>query len=206
MSAYEGSYFAQGLRLMQAGDYAGAAARFEDALKLGLGNLAEIHACLGQAQACLGDWDAAEASVKAALRLEPYLALAYLTRGNIYHMRGQLEQALGDYSTAIHIEPDYDEAYFQRAQVLETRRRYADAEADLSMALRINPRLGQAYEARGRARTKQFKFGLAAEDISVYLKSGAARQYDNHSEMQGYLIVLQVQRVLWGLVRRLRGK
>ncbi len=200
VSAYEESYFAQGLRLLDRGDYEGAVAMFDDALKLGLGDLAEIHVCRGEALAYLGDWRAAEDSINAALQMQPYLATAYNARGNIYRTRGKLEQALRDYSTAIHIESDYDEAFYNRALAYESRRRYADAEADLSMALRINPKLGQAYEARGRARAKQFKFDLAVEDISLYLKSGAAREFDNHSEMQGYLIVLRAQRLLWGLL------
>ena len=199
MYAFEGSYFAQGLRLLDSGDYAGAVAMFDDALKLGLGDLADVYVCRGEALAYLGEWQAAEDSVNAALRLQPYLAPAFNERGNINRMRGELQQAVNDYTTAIHIEPDFYEAFYNRALAYEARRRYADAEADLSMALRINPKLGQAYEARGRARAKQFKFDLAFEDISLYVNSGAARQFDNHSEMQGYLIVLRVQRFVWGL-------
>ncbi|MCY4073373.1 MAG: tetratricopeptide repeat protein [Chloroflexi bacterium] len=200
MSAYEDSYFAHGLRLMDLGDYEGAVAMFDNALKLGLGDLAEIHVCRGEALAYLGKWTAAEDSVNEALRLQPYLATAYNERGNIYRFQGMFDKALNDYTMAIHIEPDYDEAFFNRALAYESRRRYADAEADLTQALRINPKLGQAYEARGRARAKQFKYDLAVADISAYLKSGAAREFDNHSEMQGYLIILRVQRLLWRLL------
>ncbi|MDE2821270.1 MAG: tetratricopeptide repeat protein [Chloroflexota bacterium] len=200
MSAYEDSYFAHGLRLMDAGDYEGAVAMFDNALKLGLGDLAAIHVCRGEALAYLGKWGAAEDSVNEALGLQPYLAAAYNARGNIYRFQSLFDKAINDYTMAIHIEPDYDEAFFNRALAYEARRRYAEAEADLTQALRINPKLGQAYEARGRARAKQFKYDLAVADISAYLKSGAAREFDNHSEMQGYLIVLQVQRILWRLL------
>lgn len=205
MSAYEDSYFAQGLRLMDAGDYAGAVAMFDNALKLGLGDLPAIHVCRGEALAGLGKWQAAEASVNEALGLQPYLATAYNERGNIYRFQDMFDKALKDYTTAIHIEPDYDEAFFNRALAYESRRRYAEAEADLSQVLRINPKLGQVYEARGRVRARQFKFDLAVADISAYLKSGAAREFDNHSEMQGYLIVLHVQRLLWRLLPWRRG-
>lgn len=200
MSEYEDSYFAHGLRLLNMGDYRGAVAMFDDALKLGLGDLAEIHVCRGEALAYLGEWRAAEDSVNQALQLQPYLATAYNERGNIYRLQGMLDEAVNDYTMAIHIEPDYDEAYFNRALAYESRRRYADAEADLTRALQLNPGLNQAYEARGRARAKQFKYDLAAADISAYLKSGAGREFDNHSEMQGYLIVLHAQRLLWRLL------
>ena len=115
------------------------------------------------------------------------------------------DRAINDYTMAIHIEPNYDEACFNRALAFESRRRYADAEADLTQALQLNPKLGQAYEARGRVRAKQFKYDLAVDDISTYLNSGAGREFDNHSEMQGYLIVLRVQHFFWRLFARWRG-
>lgn len=200
MSAYEDSYFAHGLRLMDLGDYEGAIALFDNALKLGLGDLAEIHVCRGEALAHLGRWQAAEDSINEALTLQPYLAPAYNARGNIYRFQGLVDKALNDYTMAIHIEPDYDEAFCNRGLAYESRRRYAEAEADLTQALQLNPKLVQVYEARGRVRAKQFKYDQAVADIRAYLKSGAAREFDNHSEMQGYLIVLRVQRLIWRLL------
>ena len=204
MSEYEGSYFEQGLQLIDDSDYDGAVTMFDNALRLGLGDIASIHVCRAEAFVYLGAWLDAEADIDAALQLQPYLAAAFLARGNMRRLQGRLDEAINDFTTAIHIEPDDDEAYFQRGQAYEDRHRYADAEADLSRALQLNPELGGAYEARGRVRAAQFKFDLAIEDISHYLRSGAGRQFDNHSEMQGYLLILRAQRLFWGLFSRWR--
>ena len=76
--------------------------------------------------------------------------------------------------------------------------------SDLTRALLLNPELGAAYEARGRSRARQFKYDLAIADIKHYLRSGAGKLHDNHSEIQGYLLILRIQRLLWGLLSRWR--
>ena len=206
MIAYLDSYFEQGLRLMEAGDFEQAVAMFESAIKLGLGDIAEIYVCRGEALAYLGQWQAAEDSINEALRLQPYMATAYNERGNVRRFQRDYENAIADYSSAIHIEPTYHEAYYNRALAYEERNRFAEAEADLTRTLRLNPHILQAYEVRGRVRASQHKFDQAIEDLTRYLQVGAGRQYDNHSEIQGYLLSLRLQRLLWGLLSRWWGK
>lgn len=204
MSEYEGSYFEQGLQLIEDGDHEGAVTMFDNALRLGLGDLATVHVCRAEALTYLGALRDAEIDIEAALQLQPYLADGYLARGNMRRLQGRTDEAINDFTTAIHIEPDDDDAYFQRGQANEHRRRYADAEADLTRALLLNPELGGAYEVRGRVRAAQFKFELAIADITHYLRSGAGRAYDNHSEIQGYLLILRAQRLFWGFFSRWR--
>ena len=201
----EDNYFEKGLRLLEAGDLAGAIALFDSAIKLGLGDIAEIYVVRATALADLGRWEAALESVNAALEIEPYLAGAYYERGNIRTERREFELAVNDFTMAIHIDPEFDDAYFGRALAYEERKRYAEAEADLTRALRLNPKLLAAYEARGRARAAQFKFDEAIADFSAYLRSGGGKRYDNHSETQGYLLILRAQRLLWRLAPR-RGR
>lgn len=200
------SYFEQGLSLMEAGDFEGAVAMFDSAIKLGLGDIAEIYVCRGEALAYLGQWQAAEDSINEALRLQPYMATAYNERGNVRRFQRDYENAIADYSSAIHIEPTYHEAYYNRALAYEEKNRFAEAEADLTRTLRLNPHISQAYEVRGRVRASQHKFDQAIEDLTRYLQVGAGRKYDNHSEIQGYLLSLRLQRLLWGLLSRWRGK
>jgi len=199
---FEENYFEKGLRLLEARDLAGAVAQFDSALKLGLGDMAAVHLCRAMALSGLGQWQAAEGSVNAALEIEPYLAAAFNERGNIRRLQRQHEAAISDYTTAIHIEPDYAAAYFNRALVYEARRQKAEAEADLTRALRLDPSLLAAYEARGRVRAAQFKFDEAIGDLSYYLRSGGGKQFDNHSETQGYLLILRAQRLFWRLIPR----
>ncbi len=194
------NYYAAGLQLLDAGDFAGAITLFDRAIKLGLGNLAEIYVCRAEAQSRLGQWAAAEQSIQAALEIKPYMAPAYKERGNIRLAQRAYDQAIKEYTLALHIEPNYDEAHFQRGLVYEAKRRYTEAEADLTRALRLNPQLLEAYEARGRVRAAQFKFDAAIADLSMYLRSGGGRQFDNHSETQGYLLLLRLQRLVWRLL------
>ncbi len=196
------NYFEQGLALLEAEEFQDALAMFDSAIKLGLGDLAAIYLCRSEALLSLGRWDEAEDSINSALAIEPYLAAAYNERGNIRRARRDNDLAINDYTMAIHIEPEYDEAHFNRALAYEARRRYAEAEADLTRALKLNPELKAAYEARGRIRAAQFKFDDAIADLSAYLRSGGGREYDNHSETQGYLLILRVQRLLWRLIPR----
>jgi len=178
----------------------GAVAMFDSAIKLGLGDLAEIYVCRGEALASLGRWEAAIKSVNAALEIEPYLAAAYFERGVIWGEQGEFDLAINDFTMAIHIEPEFEEAYFSRALAYEERKRHAEAEADLTRALDLNPQELGAYEARGRVRAAQFKFDCAIADLSYYLRSGGGKQFDNHSETQGYLLVLRLQRLFWRLI------
>ena len=200
----DGDYVARGLRLMDIGDYDQAVVMFDSALRLGLGDLAEIQVCRAESLAWLGAWAAAEAGISEALKLEPFLASAFHARGVLRQLQGKRVAAIADFTTAIHIEPDDDEAYFNRGLLHEESRQYAAAEADLTRALLLNPELGAAYEARGRARARQFKYDLAIADIKHYLRSGAGKLHDNHSEIQGYLLILRIQRLLWGLLSRWR--
>lgn len=199
-NALPDNYFDLGLRLLEAGEFEDAIAMFDSAINLGLGDLAAVYLCQGEALSALGEWDSAERSINQALEIEPYLAAAYYERGKIRLARRATDQAINDFTMAIHIEPEYEAAHLNRALAYEARRRYADAEADLTRALKLNPELTVAYEIRGRARAAQFKYDEAIADLSYYLRSGGGREYDNHSETQGYLLILRVQRLLWRLV------
>ncbi len=197
----EDNYFERGLRRLEARDFDGAIGLFDSAIKLGLGDVAEIRLCRATALAALGRWEEALDSVNAALKIEPYLTGAYYERGAIRSELRDFDSAIKDFTMAIHIEPDFEDAYFGRALAYEERKRYAEAEADLTRALALNPQLLGAYEARGRARAAQFKFDGAVADFSQYLRSGGGKRYDNHSETQGYLLILRVMRLVWRLVR-----
>ena len=206
LSNYQDSYFAQGLRLLDLGDCQAAAAQFDKALKLGLGDMAQVYVYRAEALACLGDFRAAHQSIESALQLRPYMASAYTTRGDIRRAQSQIEQAIADYTTAIHIEPDDAEAYFNRALAYEWRRQFGDAEADLTRVLELDAAFGAAHEIRGRLRARRFNYPGAIADIRAYLKSETGQSAENRSEMQGYLVVLRTQWLLWRLLSRLRRK
>ena len=200
MASYDENYFESGLNMLAAGDCEAAVAMFDSAIKLGLGDLAAIHVCHAEALTQLGQWDEAERGISRALEIEPYMAAAYNARGSLRRLQRQHEMAINDYTMAIHIEPDYDEAFYNRALAHEEKHRFGDAEADLTRAMQLNPDVLAAYEARGRVRAAQFKYDEAISDLSAYLRRGGGKQYDNHSETQGYLLILRAQRLFWRLL------
>ncbi len=194
------NYYERGMALLERQDFRGAIAQFDSAIKLGLGDLAAVHVGRGEALTRLGEYEAAEQSINLALRAQPYLAAAFLARGVLRRMQNQRDKAIADLTTAIHIEPDFDEAWFARAQCFEETRRFSEAEADYTRALEFNPGLLGAWEARGRLRARRLDFDGAVADLSHYLRSGGGKLHDNHSETQGYLLILRAWRLLWRIV------
>ena len=195
------NYYEQGLSLMEMGDFEQAIAMFDKAIKLSLGDIAEIYVCRGEALAYLGRWQDAENSINQALRHQPYLATAYNERGNVRRFQSKYDEAITDYTMAININPIYYEAYYNRALAYEEKKRFSEAEEDFNRTLALNPTVSQAYEARGRVRAAQRNYDGAIEDLSRYLRVGAGHKYDNHSEVQGYLLSLRIQRFFWNLFR-----
>lgn len=196
------NYFEQGLTLMDEGQYEQAVGMFDKAVKLSLGNIAEIYVCRGEALGYLGRWKDAENSINQALRHEPYLATAYNERGNIRRFQRDYDNAIADYTMAINIDPTYYEAYYNRALAYEEKKLFAAAEDDLTRTLALNPTVSQAYEARGRVRAAQRNYDQAIDDLLRYLRVGAGHKYDNHSEVQGYLFTLRIHRLFWNLFSR----
>lgn len=196
------NYFEQGLNLMDAGEYLQAIQLFDKAIKLSLGDIAEIYVCRGEAFAYLDDWASAEASLNEALRRQPYMASAYNERGNVRRFQGDFDNAITDYTMSIAIDPTYYEAYYNRALAYEEFKRYDAAEADLNRTIDYNPGIAQAYEARGRVRAVQRNFDGALEDFQRYLRMGGGHKYDNQSEIQGHIISLRLTRFFWRLIGR----
>ncbi len=204
MPRVEDNYFESGLNLLESGELETAVAMFDSAIKLGLGDLATVYVARAEALMRLEQWEAAEQSLNNALAIEPYMALAHLERGNLWRRLRQYDKAIHDYTMAIQGEPTYEEAYYQRALAYEEQRLYAEAEADLTRTLALNPEVLEAYEVRGRMRAAQYKFDEAIADLSYYLRSGGGKAFDNHSETQGYLLLLRLQRLVWALFSRRR--
>lgn len=198
------NYYEQGISLMETGDFEQSVAMFDDAIKLSLGDLAEVYVCRGEALAYLGRWQDAEDSINEALRRQPYLATAYNERGNVRRFQNKYDDAITDYTMAINIDPIYFEAYYNRALAYEEKKRFSEAEEDFTRTLALNPTISQAYEARGRVRAALRNYDGAIDDLIRYLRVGAGHKYDNHSEVQGHLFSLRIQRLFWKLFRKRR--
>jgi tetratricopeptide (TPR) repeat protein len=117
-----------------------------------------------------------------AVKQDPTLAAAYLSRGWAYLCISQpdFEKALADYRTLIRLEPDngrafYERgiAYWMRAQDRNWRQKQTDAGPDLEAAIADYTKVlalpgdhwqDQALLQRGRAYETQKRYALAARD------------------------------------------
>jgi tetratricopeptide (TPR) repeat protein len=96
-------------------------------------------------------------------------ALYYFLRGNEHSERGELNQAIADFTEALRIYPQFAAAYHNRA-VIETRRGEPDrAIADFAKALRFDPDNPATYLDRGRAYGAVGQYDLALADFNQAL-------------------------------------
>ena len=200
------NYYEQGLTFLDEGEFEQAIVMFNKAIKLSLGDLSEVYVSRGEALAYLGLWQDAEKSINEALRYQPYMASAYNERGNVRRFQNKMDDAITDYTMALNIDPVYYEAYYNRALAFEEKRRFQEAEDDFTRTLALNPTISQAYEARGRTRAAQRNYDGAIDDLLRYLRVGAGHKYDNHSEVQGYVLMLRVKRLFWNIFRKRNRK
>jgi len=81
---------------------------------------------------------AKEAALR-ALALDPALAEAHTSMGNIYEYDYQFPAALQEYRTALALKPDYPTAHQWYGQSLQNLGRLREAQAELDRALELDP-------------------------------------------------------------------
>jgi len=117
-----------------------------------------------------GDLDGAIAAFTAAIRLDPKLTAAYLTRGWVYGEKGEFQKAIADYDQAINLDPKSAEAFCNRGDLLAKNGQIDRGLADLTAAIRLNPKLVPAYAARGFIYSEQGAHEKAAADYGEVIR------------------------------------
>ena len=121
---------------------------------------AETHVNLGIALAAAGEREAAVASYRRSLALNPAGIDALNSLGNVLRELGERREALALYRRAVELEPRQPESHCNLATVLFELRRIADAEQSFRRALALRPGytealLGLAAVLRVQARTAE---------------------------------------------------
>ena len=109
------------------------------------------------------------------------LAVSYITRGNSYYAKGNMDNAIADYNMAIAFDPKFAAAYYSRGLVVIAKGDIDRAITDLNTAIEINPRYAEAYRGRGDIlMTKgQIDRALTDYDRALVLNPRLAEGYCN---------------------------
>ena len=106
---------------------------------------------VGLVQYETGRWDAAVASIRAAIAVRPGFAPAFANLGLALQKLQHLDEALASYDRALALAPDYAEGHYNRGNVLLDLKRLEDAVASFDRALALEPGRAPALYNRGIA-------------------------------------------------------
>ena len=162
-------YYSQGLAFAEQGDYRGALANYEQAIKLDP-NYAEAYVGRGVAYSNLGEKQKAIDDYSQAIKLNPNYAAAYNNRGLAYSNLGEKQKAIDDYNQAIKLNPNYANAYNNRGIVYYNLGEKQKAIDDYNQAIKLNPNLAQAYNNRGVAYSDLGEKQKAIDDYNQAIK------------------------------------
>ena len=178
------TYFTWGNMKYNLGDYKGAIADYDTAIRLNPD--AAVYYNRGNAKIKLGQHFDAIADYDSAIRLNPDDATAYYNRGLSKSMLGQHFDAIADYDSAIRLNPDYADAHITRGIAKDTLGQHLAAIVDYDTAIRLKPDDATAYYNRGNAKIKlgqhfdaitdfDTAIRLNPDDAEAYLNRGIAK-------------------------------
>lgn len=113
-----------------------------------------IHSDLGNAQAALGDIDAAMASWRRATSLAPEQAMPWFNLGRQHQLRGDSEAAVTTLTTAVQHAPEFLPARILLADALVHLGRFEAATAAYRAALALHPACGDAWRGLANIKTQ----------------------------------------------------
>ena len=108
-----------------------------------------------------------------AVTKSPGKARPYLNRGLAYAQKGDIDNAIKDYTTAIQLNPWYVEAYNNRGVIFASIKKYEQAFKDFNKAIDLKPEYAIAYNNRGVLYSTTGQWELAFKDFDVALKYGS---------------------------------
>ncbi|MEK0181955.1 tetratricopeptide repeat protein [Microcoleus anatoxicus] len=181
-------FFIQGEDKYKKGDYQGAVADYNQALRINP-NYAEAYFSRGLARSDLGDKQGAIADYNEALRINPNDVIAYYNRGVARYKLGDKQGAIADYDQALRIDSNNASFYLNRGTARSDLGDKQGAIADYDQALRIDPNNAKAYNNRGTARDElgDKRGALADYDQALRIDPNYASPYNNRGVIRASL-------------------
>jgi len=96
-----------------------------------------------------GDYNQNIKAAEIMIEIDPKNPVAYVLRGEAYHMLGEYDKAIDDLNIAIELDPKYGRAYAYRGETYRLKKEYSKAMMDLNKAIELNPEDSWAYANRG---------------------------------------------------------
>ena len=141
-------YVKEGEALLDADDYAGAIAAFDQALALD-DTLVSAYVGRGQVYWLQDEYEQALADLNQAIALTTEDADAYAIRGAVYNSLGDYPTALEDFDQSLALDPDDTWVLAYRGYTHYRADHYEQALIDLDRALKLNPSYVWAIVVRG---------------------------------------------------------
>src|SRR6266508_4550093 len=180
------SLFVAGMSRYAQADWAGAIARFDDAMnqtseELPAEDRSQLYFLRGYAYSSSGDTTQALSDFDRAIQLHPNLPEAYINRGTIYKDKGEYDRAIIEYTQAILLSPDVSDFYNVRGVGYHEHGDYDSAIADYDQALRLQPNNIDVYINRGASfRAKgDYDRAIADYDYALSINPNDALAYNN---------------------------
>lgn len=124
-----------------------------------------------------GQLEAAEASYRQAIELEPSLAAAHTNLGNLAHRRGATDEARRAYQRALDLDPDQPEARFNLANLLDEIGETELALAELLAVCSRHPSFADAHYNVGLLLYRMGGLAQARHHLGQYLALDPASEW-----------------------------
>lgn len=142
---------------------------------------------VGTVRYTVGDWDGAiegfsDALLQTSERAEVLdQSIIYFWRGSAYHFKGNIDDAISDYTKSVDLQPNYFEAYNDRGLAYLDRKDFDRALNDFNESLRLKPDNAETYNDRGVLYLQRGDFDLALNDFneSIDIEPNYISAYNN---------------------------